>query len=271
MKSVVSFRVMSRCCFTALVICSTLLFASCDSGGDDNGSGNLDEVSFTDRVAGDGAEVQAGDVVSIRYVVKSNDDGAIYDSSTQGLLFNISLATGIFTFVQGSDDAIEGLNMGILGMKGGGTRDIQIPFNMAWGRGIDGVVPTREDILMEVELLKRPEFTVITAGDGAELQALDTAFITFDSQGVYTTRPFAAADHIPYLLLIGRGVSGRIVDSFPGAMSKMAGLHLVLQDMRVGDVYEVTIPPELGFGTNDFFGVPGNSTIVTELAVVDVN
>ncbi len=271
MKSVVFLPVISQRCIAALVMCSIMFFAGCDAGGDDDSSGNLDEVSFTDRVVGDGAEVQAGDVVSIRYVVKSNKDGAIYDSSTQGLLFNISLSTGVFTFIQGSDAAIDGLNMGILGMRGGGTRDIQIPFNMAWGRGIDGIVPTREDISMEVELLKRPTFTVLTQGDGAELEALDTAFLTFDSQGVYSTRPFAEADHLPYLFLIGRGVSGRIVDSFPGARAKMAGLHLVVQDMHVGDVYEVTIPPELAFGTSDFFGVPGNSTIVAEIAVVDVN
>ena len=248
-----------------------VLYSGCDSGGDENGSGRLEEVITTDRVVGDGLEVQAGDVVSIRYTVKSDDDGSTFDSSDQGLLFNVGLTTGVFTFIHGSDEAIEGLNMGILGMRGGGIRDIRIPFNMAWGRGIDGVVPTQEDILLEVELFKTPEFTVITQGDGPLLNALDTASITFDAEDVYTTRPFPSADHVPYFFLIGRGVSGRIVDSFPGALSKIAGLHLVLQHMRVGDVYEVSIPPALGLGASDLLSVPGNSTIVAELAVVAVN
>ena len=228
------------------------------------------DVSFVDTVTGDGAEVAPGDIVSIRYTVKSLADQEVFDSSEQGILFNTNRSTDVFTFVQGSNEAVEGLNEGILGMRGGGVREISIPFNQAWGRGIEGVVPAQADILFEVELLKRPTFTRITEGTGPEFDVADIVSLTFEAD-FYSTRITVMHEHDPYFFTLGRGVSGTISSPFPQVFSKMAGLHLVIQDMKVGDEYEVEIPPELGLGFQTVNGVPANSTIVATISTVAVN
>lgn len=261
-KSIFMNRLIVWC---TLMFLTSLLWMGCDSN-----DGGADEVSVVDMVVGDGVEVQPGDIVSVRYSVRSLNTQSVYDTSDGGLLFNTNRTTGVFTFTQGTQEAIEGLNEGILGMRGGGRREISIPFNLAWGRGIEGIVPAQTDILLEVELLKRPTFTRITEGDGPEFTVLDVVSLTFES-AFYSTRIAINVEHDPFLFTLGRGYSGSINNSFPQVFPKLAGLHLLIQDMKVGDVYEVAIPPELGLGSAVINGVPANTTLMATIATVAVN
>ena len=242
----------------------------CDSGGEETQEfyTPLESLEINDTIIGDGLEVESGDLVSIRYKVETFRDGVLLDDSDRGVLFNVNIDTGVFTFIQGSDDAIEGLNTGILGMKGGGVRQLTIPYALAWAGGIDGVVGTRVDILLEVEVLRRPEFTLLVEGNGAPVDNLNRVTVTYVSE-YFTTLPLGATEHVPYTFILGHSLSGRFTDYFPGILSKMAGLHLLLQDMKVGDKFEVRIPPALAIGSEPFSEVPGNTTIEAIVEVID--
>ena len=76
-----------------------------------------------DLVVGTGAEVQAGDTVTVNYIGVSCSTGKIFDSSyTRGQPATFSL-----------DQVIPGWTQGIPGMKVGGQRLLGIPSDLAYG------------------------------------------------------------------------------------------------------------------------------------------
>lgn len=47
------------------------------------------------------------------------------------------------------------------------------------------------------------------------------------------------------------------------------GFSTALQHMRRGDHWRITIPHQLGYGTSEYNGVPGYSTLIFEIRMVD--
>ncbi len=57
-------------------------------------------------------------------------------------------------FTLGAKEVIEGWEKGVLGMKVGEIRRLEIPANMAYGERDLGIIPPNSDLIFEVELLK---------------------------------------------------------------------------------------------------------------------
>ncbi len=57
-------------------------------------------------------------------------------------------------FTLGAKEVIEGWEKGVLGMKVGEIRRLEIPANMAYGDRDLGIIPPNSDLIFEVELLK---------------------------------------------------------------------------------------------------------------------
>ena len=107
----------------------------------------ITELMMKDDVVGKGAEAKAGDSVTVNYV------GAL----TNGTVFDASKNHGNegFTFTLGAGQVIKGWDVGVVGMKVGGKRQLLIPANMAYGdRAVGGVIPANSALIFEVELLK---------------------------------------------------------------------------------------------------------------------
>ena len=84
-----------------------------------------------DLIEGDGAQAGAGDVISAHYVGVSFSTGEQFDASwDRGAPLQFRLGIG---------QVIEGWDQGLLGMRVGGRRRLEIPSSMAYGeRGAGG-------------------------------------------------------------------------------------------------------------------------------------
>ena len=103
------------------------------------------EFKKEDVVAGTGAEAKAGDVVSVNYV-GTLDNGQKFDSSyDRGTPFEFTL---------GAEQVIQGWDLGIVGMKIGGKRNLTIPPELGYGaEGAGGVIPPNATLHFTVELV----------------------------------------------------------------------------------------------------------------------
>ena len=102
-------------------------------------------LQVQDLRVGDGEEAKAGMTVSVLYVGYLTD-GKPFDSSTD--------PEKPFTFQLGAGKVIEGWDVGLVGMKVNGVRNLFIPAAMAYGsRGAGDVIPPNADLIFQVQLL----------------------------------------------------------------------------------------------------------------------
>lgn len=98
-----------------------------------------------DVKVGEGDEVTSGKMVEVHYTGVFAD-GAPFDSSR--------LRGKPFRFTLGAGEVIEGWDKGVLGMRVGGVRRLEIPPALAYGEsGVSGAIPPNATLLFEIELL----------------------------------------------------------------------------------------------------------------------
>ncbi|MEI7618084.1 MAG: FKBP-type peptidyl-prolyl cis-trans isomerase [Actinomycetota bacterium] len=112
----------------------------------------------TDLVEGTGTPAKAGDDVSVYYVGVRTADGKEFDSNFGSQPFPVTLGAG---------RVISGWDIGLVGVKAGGRRQLDIPSNLAYG--------------------DKPQGDVIKAGDA----------LTFVIQVVSVTTPLVVPDANP--------------------------------------------------------------------------
>ena len=104
------------------------------------------ELVTTDITVGDGPEAVEGQVVSVHYVGVAHSTGAEFDAS-----WNRGEA---FEFPLGAGRVIAGWDKGVVGMKVGGRRRLEIPPHLGYGdRGAGGVIKPGETLIFIVDLL----------------------------------------------------------------------------------------------------------------------
>jgi len=113
---------------------------------------NITSLHVTDTKVGKGAAAASGQQVSVHYT------GWLYDAKTpdhRGKKFDSSRDRGeAFSFKLGARQVISGWDMGVAGMKVGGSRTLIIPSDLGYGaRGAGGSIPPNATLLFEVELL----------------------------------------------------------------------------------------------------------------------
>jgi peptidylprolyl isomerase len=104
------------------------------------------ELVIEDLIEGTGTEVVAGSTVSTHYVGVAFSTGEEFDSSW-GRGAPLEFRAGIGQVIQGWDQ-------GLLGMKVGGRRRLEIPSELAYGsRGAGGAIGPNEALIFVVDLV----------------------------------------------------------------------------------------------------------------------
>ncbi|MCU4675446.1 FKBP-type peptidyl-prolyl cis-trans isomerase [Catenovulum sp. 2E275] len=104
------------------------------------------ELKITDIELGDGKTAVKGALITTHYR-GCLADGTQFDSSyDKGQAFQCVIGTG---------RVIKGWDQGIIGMKVGGKRKLEVPAELAYGeRQIGDKIPPNSDLSFEIELLE---------------------------------------------------------------------------------------------------------------------
>ncbi len=147
---------MKRILFASFVTLG-LLASGCGGGSDSAAStpapvpSGPTTLQSTDTVVGAGAIAAAGMTVTVHYT------GWLYDAAapnSRGAQFDSSIGKAPFSFRLGAGQVIQGWDLGVAGMKVGGSRTLIIPSSMAYGSaGVRGVIPANAALVFNVELL----------------------------------------------------------------------------------------------------------------------
>ncbi len=110
------------------------------------------KTDIVDTMVGEGDEAMAGQMVSVHYT------GWLFDKNApdnKGVKFDSSRDRDEpFEFPLGQGQVIQGWDIGVAGMKVGGSRTLIIPPEMGYGRrGAGGVIPPNAMLIFDVELL----------------------------------------------------------------------------------------------------------------------
>lgn len=104
------------------------------------------DLVIEDIIVGDGAEAKPGDTVSTHYVGVAFSTGEEFDSSwSRGTPLDFRVGVG---------QVIQGWDQGLLGMKVGGRRRLEIPSDLAYGnRGAGSAIKPGEALIFVVDLV----------------------------------------------------------------------------------------------------------------------
>lgn len=201
-----------------------------------------DGLGVFDLVVGDGAEAIDG-VVAVAEITSWAPDGNRWDSTYE--------RREPARFVVGGAQGIPGWELGILGMRVGGARQLLVPPELGFARGITGRLPAGPTVT-ELELLAIlvPPIAPTSAG-------------VLSTVGGYTVRDVRPGDgpvlqvgdraRIDWVLWCDDGTA--IDDTFlrPAPFSYEHGRGLLLweaafEGMAVGGRREIELPPALAFG-----------------------
>jgi FKBP-type peptidyl-prolyl cis-trans isomerase len=106
----------------------------------------MKELKITDLVAGQGKETRKGALCFAHYE-GFLDDGTKFDSSHD--------RGKPFQFVFGTGRVIKGWDLGLIGMKEGGKRELFVPSHLAYGeRQIGSLIKPHSDLRFVIELLE---------------------------------------------------------------------------------------------------------------------
>ncbi len=102
-------------------------------------------VKTTDTVVGTGDVAVPGKTVGVEYTGKLRN----------GITFDTNVASGkLLSFTLGKGEVIKGWDDGLLNMKVGGERDLDIPASLAYGpNSPTPLIPPNSDLLFHVKLV----------------------------------------------------------------------------------------------------------------------
>ena len=217
-------------------------------------------LTYVDRVGGNGAVVAKGDFVIVHttgWLMENGADGKLAKGK------QLSSAAGdTITIRIGSNAAIPGLEKGVLGMKIGGTRELTVAPEHAFGAdGRPPLVPANATIYFEVKALDivKVDIQVQQEGTGAVAAVGDQIAVHYTG---YLWENNALGKKFDSSLDRGEPIRFRL-----GANMVIPGWDAAFEGMKVGTKARIIIPPMLAYGRQ---GTPDGTIPPTSVLAFDV-
>ncbi len=232
------------------------------------------ELVVTDLVEGTGPAAAEGDLVVVDYVGVRSADGTEFDNSyDRGQPFPVTLGAG--GVIQGWDD-------GLVGIKAGGQRQLDIPADLAYGdAGAGDIIQPGDALTFVIEARAiitlpdssaEPDVTVEGAANVTELAIVD--LVTGEGDAV-TTGDRAYVHIIAYRADTGEKLNSTWADGQPfdfslGNSETLPGIEAGVEGMQVGGRRQITIPfaEAFGAGGNENLGLPPDTDLVIVIDLV---
>jgi len=224
----------------------------------------------TELAAGSGDQVVANDLVQVTYSTflydstKPNSRGAQVDGSPSAVY---AIGTGRW---------LPGADQGVIGMRKGGTVQLVLPTNLAYGvytfanPAYTAKVAANTPVVMEITVLgiTKPspsaQVTIIdkVIGTGAEVTATKTLSVHYTGW-IYDK---TAADQ--HGAKFDSSVDKGTPFEFTLSSSVIEGWKRGVVGMKVGGKRTLIIPPELGYGFTAQASIPAGSTLIFDIELL---
>jgi peptidylprolyl isomerase len=231
------------------------------------------KLVVTDLVEGSGKAAAEGDTVVVNYVGVRSEDGTEFDNSyDRGQPYPVTI---------GQSSVIKGWTQGLVGVKQGGRRQLDIPPDLAYGDSPPGDPIKPGDALTFVvdvvalygpaDAADEPDITVepaanqetigiddIVTGTGAVIQSGQTAVLQIIAYRADTGEKITSSwGSEPLTFVVGSG-------------NVLPGIELAVEGMAIGGRRQVHVPYLMAFGDagNPDFGLPAKTDLVVVLDLV---
>ena len=237
------------------------------------------ELVITDITEGTGDAAVSGDTLVVHYVGVRSADGTEFDNSfDRGSPLSATIGIG---------QVIKGWDEGLVGIKQGGRRQLDVPAELAYGdnppgSGTDVIQPgdALSFIIDAVAIIPKPDpadapdvsipatpnqteqtFTDLIVGDGPGIEPGQTVAVQLVA--------FSAADGKQ---LDSSWETGTPLTFVPGSGTLPPGLEKAVDGMKVGGRRQVDIPFADAFGEagNPNLGLPASTDLIMILDLVAV-
>lgn len=232
------------------------------------------ELVVTDLVEGTGPAAKAGDLVLVNYVGVRSADGTEFDNSyDRGQPFSVTLGAGMV--IQGWDD-------GLVGIKQGGRRQLDIPADLAYGDSPQGDVIQAGDALTfvvdAVAVVALPDPSQAPTGTIAPATNVDalasTDLVVGDGPAIEPGQK-VFLHLVAYRADTGEEINSSWAEGSPleftfGSGEVLPAIDTAIDGMQVGGRRQVTIPFAEAFGEsgNEGLGLPPSTDLVLVLDLV---
>lgn len=254
--------------YLGLSLCAALLIAGCGgkektATGSATGKGSASEpvskLKITDTVPGEGAPAEKGDSVIVLYRGTLRD-GAEFDGNMDEKL-EPDTTKRPFIVTLGVSSVIEGWQQGLIGVKTGMVRKLEIPYALAYGENGSGEkIPPKADLNFDIKVLKvlKPR----KAGELPEIFAKEV------KKGTGGEVKESSEIEITYT---GKLLNGFVFDEQEKVKTKVSKLYPGIKEsvigMKAGGTRRVSVPPG---GIPTAFTVPQDQECVFEITVNSV-
>ena len=224
--------------------------------------------------AGDGATPQEGDLVTMHFSASLADGTMLADSRAMG---QPSAA------IIGREQLLPGWEEGVMLSQEGGTIQLLLPPELAFGAEGSGMIPPNAQVIIEVELLSVEPSPTPMAVDEGDLTTTESGLQYYDievGEGVEAVKGSTVTTEYVIWVQGEEGAENLFISSSAGGGPAVFTLGPVdrvfpgwdegATGMQVGGKRLLVIPGDLALGEMGAGDIPPNATLIMEIEMLEI-